>query len=82
MSWKSILRLSDLDPDMQIEVACHRCGHIRTVTARTWQQQPSARALYLDQIEQKARCRARGCKGAVRLSQVRKDTGGFVGGIA
>jgi hypothetical protein len=38
---------------------------------------------YIDEVEAQALCRARGCKGRVRLAKVRlEEMSGFVGGLA
>ena len=39
--------------------------------------------LYLDEIESRTRCKARGCKGRMRMAMDRQDEmSGFVGGLA
>jgi len=42
---------------------------------------PKREFLYLDEVEREAVCRARGCRGAVRMAmQSNSATSGFVGG--
>jgi len=44
---------------------------------------PEREYLYIDELERETICKARGCRGAVRLSMVRLDElSGFVGGLA
>lgn len=44
---------------------------------------PEREFLYIDELERETVCRARGCRGPVRLSMVRLDElSGFVGGLA
>lgn len=82
-SWKDTLQLGDLDLNQRLEMTCTRCGHVHYLTAAMVQAAGGRMTLYLDEVEKRAKCRARGCKGTVRMALSRKDeTSGFVGGLA
>ena len=82
-SWKDTLQLGDLDPDQRLEITCTRCGHVHYLTAALIIAAGGRMTFYLDEVERRAQCRARGCKGTVRMALSRKgDTSGFVGGMA
>ena len=67
-NWKTKYRVSDLSDTQKLEMIC---------TAKGREQ------LYLDEIEKRARCKARGCKGQMRMAMVRLDEmSGFTGGLA
>ncbi|MCM2292904.1 hypothetical protein NAC44_11270 [Allorhizobium sp. BGMRC 0089] len=83
MSWKTNIQVRDLDPDQKLELTCTQCGHVHYLTPEIILRAPERGFLYLDEIERESICRARGCRGAVRLALVRnKDTSAFVGGLA
>ena len=82
-SWKEAIQLGDLDDDQRLEMTCRQCGHLHYLTPAVVLAAGGRMTLYLDEIERRARCQSRGCRGAVRLALVRKgDTSGFVGGLA
>lgn len=82
-SWKDTLQLGDLEPGQRLEMTCTRCGHVNYLTSVLVMAAGGRVTLYLDEIEQRTRCRARGCRGAVRMALSRNgDTSGFVGGLA
>ena len=82
-SWKDALQLGDLDTDQRLEMTCILCGHVHYATAALIVAAGGRVTLYLDEVERRAKCRARGCKGGVRLALSRKGaTSGFVGGLA
>lgn len=83
MSWKSDLKLSDLDARGEIEVTCRRCGVTRYErVGQLLDRNRSARHQHLDEVEQDLRCSLRECGGAVRISLIYDDlTEGFVGGM-
>ncbi len=82
-SWKDTLQLGDLDPDQRLEMTCTRCGHVHYLTLALVMKAGGRMTLYLDEVERRAKCRARGCKGTVRMALSRKgETSGFVGGMA
>ncbi len=83
MNWKTDLRATDLGDDVRLELSCRRCGAVRFLSPAEILARRGASQLYLDQIEARARCRQRGCKGAMRMALIRKgEASGFVGGIA
>lgn len=77
--WKSKIRVSDLAEGQKLEIICRHCGRLTYLTKATVTDQ----ALYLDELERRLKCKARGCGGSARLSMVRLDElTGFVGGLA
>lgn len=83
MSWKDQLQVCDLAPTDRLELTCRRCGHLRYLTGAEVQARPRVQHLTLAQVEERARCRQRGCNGPMRLAMPHQgDTVGFVGGIA
>lgn len=83
MNWKTDLRAADLGDDVRVELTCRKCGAVRFLTREAILSRRKGGQLYLDQVEARARCRQRGCDGAMRMALVRKgEASGFVGGIA
>lgn len=83
MNWKTELRAADLGDDVRLELTCKRCGAVRFLTPETILARGDDRYLYLDQVEVRACCQQRGCRGPMRMALVRKgEASGFVGGIA
>lgn len=82
-SWKENVQVRDLDPGQKLEVTCKSCGYVHYLTREMICTSPEREFLYLDEIEATTTCRARGCRGKVRLAMLRKgDTSAFVGGLA
>ena len=82
-SWKDGIQLGDLAPDQRLEMTCKSCGHVHYLTPTTMIAARVRATLYLDEVERRTKCKARGCKGAVRLALThRGETSGFVGGLA
>lgn len=82
-SWKQNVQVRDLDAGQRLEITCKSCGHVHYLTRETIATSPERSFLYIDEVERETICRARGCRGAVRLAMVRKgDTSAFVGGLA
>ncbi|MEW4466325.1 hypothetical protein AB1K62_00655 [Parasphingorhabdus sp. JC815] len=53
------------------------------MTGKELLSRQSAKFLYLEDIERRARCRQRGCGGLVRMAMLGEgETTGFIGGIA
>jgi hypothetical protein len=83
VSWKTDLKLSDLEANIRIEVTCRKCGlghyeQVAQVLAR-----PGMKHAYLDEAERLLRCANRFCHGPVRIALIHDDkTEGFVGGMA
>lgn len=83
MNWKTELRAGDLGDDARLELTCKKCGAVRYLAAEAILARRGGDQLFLDQVEARARCRQRGCKGTMRMAQVRLgEASGFVGGIA
>lgn len=83
MSWKTQIQVRDLDASQKLEMTCRECGHVHYLTRETICLSPEREWLYLDEIERETVCRARGCRGRVRLAmQSNSATSGFVGGLA
>lgn len=83
MGWKQQLRASDLSETDKLEARCRTCGHVHYLTREILCTDAEASQRYIDEVEAQTICRARGCKGRVRLAKVRLDEmSGFVGGLA
>ncbi len=84
LNWKAHLQVRDLPPEQRLEATCKDCGHVHTFTAAQVMRQGQERGfLHIDELEAETLCKARGCRGKVRLAKVRSsDTSGFVGGLA
>ncbi|PLX42626.1 MAG: hypothetical protein C0605_04780 [Hyphomicrobiales bacterium] len=83
MNWKSELQLRDIDPGQQLEAVCRLCGHTHYVDPEQFLQHEELQFLYLDEVEKMTVCRARGCRGTVRLALTHAgETEGFAGGLA
>lgn len=81
--WADGVQVRDLEPGDRLEMTCRTCGHLRYIEASTLQADERWRQLYLSEVEGRARCRARGCGGRMRMALPRAHkTSGFVGGIA
>lgn len=82
-SWKQNIRVGDLADNQKLEAVCRRCGHVHYLTRTIICTSPEREFLYIDELEAETVCKARGCRGHVRLSMVRLDEmSGFVGGLA
>ncbi len=81
-SWKENIQLSDLDPDTRLELTCKTCGY-------SWYEQAGAlladrhnKFAFLDEIENRQCCKARGCHGHIRIALTSgSETEGFQGGL-
>ncbi len=84
MNWKAQLQIRDLDQEQRLEATCKECGHVHYITpAQVLLQGIERGFLYVDELEAETICKARGCRGQVRLAMVRSgETSGFVGGLA
>jgi ribosomal protein L33 len=68
VSWKDQLQVLDLDASDKIELTCRACGHLRYLTGSMLQSRANALRLTLAQVEDRARCRGRGCNSRMRLA--------------
>lgn len=82
MNWKTCLRAGDLGDDTRLELTCRTCGAVRYLEGSAILARRGGDQLYMDQIEARAKCTQRGCKGAMRMAMVRRgEASGFVGGL-
>jgi len=82
MSWKTDLKLADLEAQTKIECTCRRCGHVHYEDSSDLTSAGFNRQLYLDEVEAQLHCAQRRCRGHVRIALIHDDTEGFVGGLA
>ena len=83
MSWKQELQLDDIERNQPLEVQCRTCGHGRHEWPTELLKKEGWGYLYLDEVESRLKCAARGCKGAVRLNLAKPgETEAFIGGLA
>ncbi|WP_035725781.1 hypothetical protein [Fodinicurvata fenggangensis] len=81
--WKENIRVGDLADEQKLEARCRKCGHSHYLTRALICVSPEREFLSIAELEQETLCKARGCRGRVRLSLVRQDDlSGFVGGLA
>ncbi len=82
-NWKTNYRVSDLSDTQKLEMICKKCSRLVYINKATICTAKGREQLYLDEIEKRARCKARGCKGQMRMTMVRLDEmSGFTGGLA
>ncbi|MBA8862719.1 DNA-directed RNA polymerase beta' subunit [Ochrobactrum anthropi] len=93
-NWKSGIKVGDLADSQKLELICRKCRRVTYTDKamicesverlqRDSEETIDPAQLYLDQIEAKARCIARGCRGHMRMAMVRlQEMSGFVGGLA
>ena len=82
MSWKSDLKLADIDPAALLEITCRRCGLCRHETQAKLMCD-EFKDFYIDEVELALKCKSRICRGPVRIAMGFGDkTEGFVGGMA
>ncbi len=82
-NWKTKYRVSDLSDTQKLEMICKKCSRLVYINKATICTAKGREQLYLDEIENRARCKARGCKGRMRMAMVRLDEmSGFTGGLA
>ena len=82
-NWKTKYKVSDLSDTQKLEMICKKCSRLVYINKATICTARGREQLYLDEIEKRARCKARGCKGQMRMAMVRLDEmSGFTGGLA
>lgn len=82
-NWKTKYKVGDLADHQKLEMICKKCGRLVYINKAMICTAKGREQLYLDEIESRARCRARDCKGRMRMAMVRLDEmSGFVGGLA
>ena len=83
MNWRTSLRAGDVGAEHRLELSCRKCGAVRYLESAAILARRGGDQLTLGQVEARARCTQRGCKGMMRMMLVRKgDASGFVGGLA
>jgi hypothetical protein len=83
VSWRNNIQILDLEASDRLELTCRKCGTFRWLTGTELQARKGKERLTLGEVESRARCRQRGCGGAMRMAMpAPHDTAGFVGGIA
>ncbi|MEJ2124523.1 MAG: hypothetical protein P8Y47_06835 [Alphaproteobacteria bacterium] len=82
MSWKTDLKLADLDAHTQVECTCKHCGHTHYKDSSHLMRAPEDGQLYLDEVETRLVCAKPFCRGPVRIALLFDETEGFVGGMA
>lgn len=83
MNWRRNIQILDLNADDRLELTCRKCGTLRWLTGAELQSRKGKERLTLGEVEERAKCRQRGCGAAMRLAMpAPQDTAGFVGGIA
>ena len=81
--WKHNLQLLDLEAETRIEITCRTCGYVWYMRAGQLLSDGHNAFLYLDELEARLRCRAKGCHGHVRISlSAETETEGFQGGLS
>ena len=82
-NWKENIQLMDLDGAVRIEVTCKTCSYSWYECVQKLLLIKLNRFAYLDEVEDRLRCKARGCKGKTRIAlSSEAETDGFLGGLA
>ncbi|MGU3576806.1 hypothetical protein ACLBWZ_14835 [Brucellaceae bacterium C25G] len=82
-NWKTLYKANDLSDKQRLEMTCKKCCRLVYINKAMISTIKGNEQLYLDEIEKRARCKAQGCRGKMRMAMVRLDElSGFVGGIA
>jgi hypothetical protein len=61
VNWKRNIQVLDLEPNVRLELVCRKCGKLRWLTGQELLERQSARYLYLEDVERRARCREWQC---------------------
>lgn len=82
-NWKTKIKVGDLADAQKLEMICKKCSRLNYITKAMICTTKDREQLYLNEVERRAICKARGCKGRMRMAMVRLDEmSGFVGGLA
>lgn len=82
-NWKTKIKVGDLADAQKLEMICKKCSRLTYITKAMICTAKGREQLYLDEVERRAVCKGRGCKGRMRMAMVRLDEmSGFVGGLA
>lgn len=83
MSWKKKLQLLDMKSDELIEARCSKCSYIWYERASYHLHKSYMRQLFLDEFEEKLKCKQWACRGKIKIALTNEDeTEGFQGGLA
>ena len=82
MSWKTDLRLVDLNEHTPIDCTCRTCGHTRREDSTDLVAQEGFAQLHIHEVEECLRCSKRSCDGPVSVALVRKDTDDLIRRLA
>lgn len=83
MNWNKEQQLLDLESGERLEATCKICRHTFSVDIDELLEREEMQHLYLDQLEKRTVCSARGCGGPVILAQLHQnEVEGFAGGLA
>ena len=82
MTWKTELRLDDLDPHSRLEAFCTSCSAARYYTVQELLARRALAQAHLDQVETALKCAQPGCRAPVTLYEVSAgETEAFQGGM-
>lgn len=76
-------QVRDLTDDMTLECTCLKCGHTYQLTKQMICTLPDRAYLYLDEVERRVKCKARGCNGQIDMIWIQNyNLSAFIGGMA
>jgi tRNA(Ile)-lysidine synthase TilS/MesJ len=82
MTWKTELRLDDLDPHSRLEAFCTACSAARYYTVQELLARRALAHAHLDEVETALKCVQPGCGAPVALYEVSAgETEAFQGGM-
>ena len=82
MTWKTELRLDDLDPHSRLEALCTACSAARYYTVQELLARRALAHAHLDEVETALKCAQPGCRAPVTLYEVSAgETEAFQGGM-
>ena len=81
-NWKTKCKVSDMSDKQQLDMICIKCGRGVYINKAMICTAKGREQLYLDEVEKRARCKAQGCKGRMRMEKViLGDATGFNAGL-